>query len=152
MKPKTTEPRYIGTNWDDVKVAVTRRGDSLARKVVTKGVRYIDIGDCVRRLIADLRRGYEVRLTDPSRTDAIRIYPCAAKHGNGMDVTIRAMNELSRALADKTVQLIDPETRRRDDPDACPDEPDNAPEGITPDTTVTCPSCGHTIRVGRKLK
>ena len=48
---KNEDTRYIGTNWDDVKVAARVDEDrgAIARKVITQGVTQIEAGEIISR-------------------------------------------------------------------------------------------------------
>jgi len=143
---KTNEPRYIGTNWDKVKVTETDRAHSTsARKVITRGEYCIKADELIAETIAKLRQGYEVRFLDGEGEPAIRLYPCLAKGTNHMEATARPMGKLKTSLNDKTVAL-----RQRDGSRTPVEDADDAPEGVTPDIVVTCPTCGRHIRVHEK--
>ncbi len=140
------DTRYVGTNWDDIKVAATvKESGGIARKVITKGICQLEAGEIIAKTFSKLRQGYEVRFVDELGDEAIRIYPCVSKGGETMEVCLRAMNGFKGALKDKKVKRIDTKKKVVDDE---PDEEESV--GVTPDTIATCPSCGHHFRVGKK--
>jgi len=148
MSKERQEPRYVGTNWDKVRVEEKNgaRGTT-ARKVITRGEWRIDAAEIIAEVIAKLRQGYDVRLTDGNGEDAIRLYPCVAKGKNFMETTARPMGTLKTTLNDKCVRLAEPdrpvENRGRGG------EEDEG-EGVTPDVMMTCEVCGHRQRVGKR--
>ena len=143
-----TEARYVGTNWDDIKVSV---GDETsARKVITKGLCQIELGEQLAKAFDKLRQGYEVRFVDELGEDAIRIYPVVAKGKDTMEVCTRAMGGFKQALADKKVKLSTrPKAEVEDEVEKVGGGGDEDDE-VTPDNLVTCPQCHKRFRVGRK--
>jgi len=152
MSKERQEPRYVGTNWDKVRVEEKNgaRGTT-ARKVVTRGEWHIDAAEIIAEVIAKLRQGYDVRLTDGKGEDAIRLYPCVAKGKSHMETTARPMGTLKTTLNDKTVELQNP---RGEDEDEGGEEGEGegVGEGVTPDVMMTCEVCGHRQRVGRRQR
>jgi len=145
-KYQPQEPRYVGTNWDRVRVEEKNGANgTTARKVVTRGEWRIDAAEIIAEVIAKLRQGYDVRLTDGKGEDSIRLYPCVAKGKNFMETTARPMGTLKSTLNDKTVELREAKARGEG-----VDEDEGVGEGVTPDVIVTCEVCGHRQRVGRK--
>ena len=141
------DTRYVGTNWDDVKVAAkVKESGGIARKVITKGISQLEAGDILAKAFCKLRQGYEVRFVDELGDEAIRIYPCVSKGGETMDVCLRAMNGFKGVLKDKKVKRIDVKKNASAKDEREEEESDE----VTPDTIATCPNCGHHFRVGKK--
>ena len=158
------EPRYEGTDWDPV-ATVKQKGPScrtVSRKVKTKGVRYFDGSPLMGDVITRLRQGYEVRICTARDMEsaAIRLFPCLDADCRTMHVTAQAMGEFrTETLADKhAVVRIGGAAAKRAEVERYIDRAEiryakrrASMVCVTPDTTVTCPSCGSTFRVGRQL-
>ena len=141
---KNTENRFVGTNWDDIKVSV---GETSARKVITKGNYSIESGDLIAKAFEKLRQGYEVRFLDELGEDAIRIYPVVTKGKDTMEVCTRAMGGFKQTLSDKRVKLA---SLPKKDEEAENEDEGEKDEEVTPDQLVTCPKCHKRFRVGKK--
>jgi len=151
MNRESQEPRYVGTNWDKVKVEEKNGAcGTTARKVVTRGTHKIDAGELIAQAIARLRQGYEVRFTDGSGADAIRIYPCVARGTNHMEPSLRPMGMFRTSVQDKTVEVRNVAKSGGDRGEGAETSEKDDPKGVTPDIMMTCEVCGHRQRVGRK--
>ena len=159
---KETVPRFEGCNWDEPVVNVQRNGTktTLHRKVLTRGVKTLCVGNVMKEVKALLRRGIEVRLSDEYGNEAVRFFPLASTDCKKMFVKAQAMGNFGHCLADKklrvrhcgkeigkaeTKELVDEQSSAYSD--TKPDRP-----SVTPDTVVTCPNCGTEFRVGRSMK
>ncbi len=160
MNGNTDNARFTCGNWDP-EVAILRHGASnsaIKRKVRTKGVVYVRAARILEGIVKNLRKGYEVRLTDGGENDAIRIFPIASVDCRRMYVRTQAMGELCEVLKDKKLvvthggeQLSEHETERIVNEQRERYEEDRKLH-VTPDTMVTCPNCGTEFRVGRPRK
>ncbi|MBP5510488.1 MAG: hypothetical protein J6Z49_06185 [Kiritimatiellae bacterium] len=159
---KETVPRFEGCNWDEPVVKVQRNGreTTLHRKVLTRGVKTLNVGNVMKQAKELLRRGIEVRLSDECGNEAVRFFPLASTDCKRMFVKSQAMGGFSQCLADKKLRIRHcgkeigkVETKRLVDEQSAlcsatePDRPN-----VTPDTVVTCPNCGTEFRVGRSMK
>ncbi len=160
MNRDTDNARFMCGNWDP-EVTIQRDGArhrALRRKVVTKGIVHVRAAKILEGIVRNLRKGYEVRLTDNAENDAIRIFPIASKDCRRMYVRTQAMGGLCEVLKDKTLvvthggeQLSERETERIVNEQHERYEEDRRLH-VTPDTMVTCPNCGTEFRVGRPNK
>lgn len=137
------------------------------RKVITKGVvSGFDFNEIAKaedaavltRILDFVRAGYEYRMVDENGEEALRFIPIVEKDMKTVTLVAQTMGlfrkaldykevkpfyrgkEISRAKASKLVteaQKEDAEYKQR--------------VNVTPDTTVECPFCGTTFRVGKKL-
>lgn len=160
---KETAPRYEGSNWDRPTVVVHRRGDarrSLERKVLTRGVKVLQLGGTMKHVKELLRQGVEVRFADELGNEALRFYPLATVDCRSMSVRAQAMGNFAKCLNDKRPRLRNGE-RTLSDGEAKEIIDDQAERfvkyraeiaSVTPDMMVTCPNCGTQFRVGRSMK
>jgi len=148
--------RYAGTDWDKPEVRVKLKGDrdTVSRKVLTIGVKTIDSGDLMKDVLKYLRQGYEVQL---GTSDAwLRLYPCVTADCTKMFVSAQTMGNFRNKLNDKHFELvhrgetIDAETANARGVENHRKNKRESAE-ITPDTMATCPKCGFTFRIGRKI-
>lgn len=131
-----------------------KRSD-MSRKVQVRGVREIAVPQLLLKVLGSLRRGYEVRLTDGTE-GAVRLYACLDADFSRMFVASATMGAFRNAIADIPFRVkhrgnaLDPtvarelkreKARQIREEVAC----------VTPDLMTTCPRCGYTYRVGRKL-
>ena len=98
-----------------------------------------------------IREGYDVHLSG-----RCRFYACLNKSRTELEVVAQTMGGFRKAMADIPFALVaDGETvseatlRARAKRAAA--ERRAAAKQVTPDTHVTCPSCGTTFRVGRRI-
>ncbi len=163
MNGNTDNARFTCDNWDP-EVKIRRNGrkfSDVKRKVVTRGIVHVRAARILEGIVKNLRKGYEVRLTDGSENDAIRIFPIASTDCRRMYVRTQAMGELCDVLKDKqivvthggeqlsqgeTVQMIDEQQAKHERYE------EDTKLSVVPDLMVTCPNCGTEFRVGRSSK
>ena len=164
MNNNSNEPRYEGTDWDPV-ASIRRESKDHAtvrRKVKTRGVYNFACEGMMASVFKKLRQGYEVRLLAGLNDDtaAIRLYPCLEKDCKTMFVAAQTMGDFrTKTLADKHAEVrirgeVATETeveRFKDEHKARSAEYKASMLCVTPDTTVTCPNCHTTFRVGKQL-
>jgi hypothetical protein len=162
---KSSNTRFTG-DWE---VGVVKRGNSIRRKVVTKGIRKspccVDLEDVQR----NLREGNEVRLTFANdcgnEIDCVRLIPMMKTDFSGMYVCAQAMGELCDSLKGIKTKLIRREQAGKHEPRVISqteakslwieknarrrDAEREKREWVSPDTVVECPKCGYEFRVGR---
>ena len=160
----SNEPRYEGTDWDPVaNVRLRGRRDATPkRKVKTRGVITFACMGMMASVAKKLRQGYEVRLLAGMDDDtaAIRLFPCLDKECKQMFVAAQSMGAFRTVtLADKHAEVrirgeVATETeveRFKDEHKARSEQYKASMLCVTPDTTVTCPNCNTTFRVGKQL-
>ena len=160
---ESNESRYVGGNWDEATVRVRRNGgkQTLKRKVVTKGVKTLNLGAAMKAAKEWLRQGYEVRIADEHGEEAIRIYHLVSTDCRSMYPQAATMGRFRRdALAGKTVRVrhcgvaVTKEHRQELVEEQAKRHEKSAEGGlacVTPDTVVQCPNCGTQFRVGKVL-
>lgn len=157
----TTEDRYTVENWEP-EFHVRSKGTHMSRKVVTpKGVaRFsVDFDSIAKRL----RQGYEVRLVGHDNRDAVRLIPilttdCREMHVkaqtmglfatstyNGLKFTLKRRNRTIRP--EDGAEMQSEKMRKQSEMRKVYREL----KEVTPDLSVTCPNCGTTFRIGRKM-
>ena len=160
-----SETRFTG-DWE---VGVVKRGNSIRRKVVTKGVRKVYCFKTLFELEHDLREGNEVRLTFANdcgnEIDCVRLIPMMKTDFSGMYVCAQTMGELCDSLKGIKTKLIRRAQAGKHEPreisasqankmwreanDKRNEESREKREWVSPDTVVECPKCGYEFRVGR---
>ena len=155
---KETRPLEPVGKWEAT-VSLSSKGSNRAdmrRKVRTNGIRRIDASDIIADAMNQLRAGFEVRLLDAERKDAIRLYPCLDADYTQMFAAAQTMGEFRHGLKDIGF------TMKRSGNFANREEATEARarrssaikarrQNVTPDTIIVCPKCGTEIRVGKTL-
>lgn len=157
--PRATDERFVCGNWDkpEVNIVGHGKGHAPARKVCTpNGMRKIDATEILDEAHALLRAGYEVRLASERFGEAVRLVPMMASDLGSMQVHARAMGGFrDETLRDKRARLVrlGKEVSAKKAADYMSAKRAETPNGaeVTPDTKVTCPNCGTTFRVGRRI-
>lgn len=145
-------------NWDEaVPFHTLRNGKYHAPNVmaVTKGVKRFPADELFEAIIADLRRGYECRLTNADE-DAIRLYPMTFSDSGKVAVVGATMKGGLRSCLESRRTVMyrrGHEMSRRSYQREISKIRQNRRElvGVTPDTTVNCPKCGFRFRVHKQL-
>ena len=164
---RNEEMRFECENWDTeakgfhVDVTSSGRGKKPARKVLTKGIKTVNLWPYTCKEIQDLlRKGYELRLMlGGSKENAVRLFPMMSADLKRIEVHAATLKwfreetlsgkkavfrrrgtEVSRA----TVEYFTAEKLSQ----RAGGEADE--EAVTPDPLVKCPKCGYRFRVGRR--
>jgi len=171
-KSKPHTPRFTGRNpsrerlepiayWE-AEVKVEKQGKknaALRRKVQTRGVIKFKASSVLNSMMDALLAGYEVRLVDDYGDDAIRLFPCLDANYEKMFVAAQTMGIFRRIIEQIPFRMehcgeeVNPQ-EYLEDKIARQWEIEKKREklAVTPDTMVSCPKCGTTFRVGRKLE
>ena len=155
-KKETRQLEPVG-KWEAT-VSLSSKGSNRAdmrRKVRTNGIRRIDASDIIADAMNQLRSGFEVRLLDAERKEAIRLYPCLDADYTEMFAAAQTMGDFRHGLKDIGF------TMKRSGNYANREEATAARartkalkvrrQNVTPDTIIVCPKCGTEIRVGKTL-
>ena len=159
MNNKADEERFVCDNWDnpEVKLEGKGKGKAPARKVVTKPKVVFTEDDLLARIAAIVRMGHEVWLAGSDIGLALRFYPMMDTKLAKMQVHAKTTGIFrDGTLADKRAKF----TRRSTEVSKATAQAYMAQkrneqtlkfEEVTPDTTVRCPKCKYTFRVGRRV-
>lgn len=159
--------RFECENWDTeakgfhVDVTSSGRGKKPARKVLTKGIKTVNLWPYTCKEIQDLlRKGYELRLMlGGSKENAVRLFPMMSADLKRIEVHAATLKwfreetlegkkavfrrrgtEVSRATVEHyTAEKLGQRAGGEADEEA-----------VTPDPLVKCPKCGYRFRVGRR--
>ena len=140
-------------------VSLSSKGSNRAdmrRKVRTNGIRRIDASDIIADAMNQLRAGFEVRLIDADRNEAIRLYPCLDADYTEMFAAAQTMGEFRHSLKDIGFTMKrSGNYANREEATAARARRTTAirarRQNVTPDTIIVCPKCGTEIRVGKTL-
>ena len=158
MNTNANETRLEGANWDEPVVKVRRNGNmgNVKRKVLTKGVKVLNVGAVLKQVKELLRQGYEVRLADDYGMDAVRLFPLAKPDCKSMYAAAQTMGTFRQCLMGKKLrvrhgehEIKSAEAAAMVKEAAVRKEQNDKRMWITPDTVVRCPKCGTEFRVGR---
>lgn len=129
----------------------------MRRKVMTRGVKTIDVLDLFEEAKLLLRQGYEVRLASENDGEAIRLYPCLDANYAQMFVAAMTMGGFRQSVGDipfcmvhcgETVDLEEERVAKERKAETIRRQ---SRQNVSPDTVVTCPKCGTEFRVGKVL-
>ncbi len=154
-KKRESAERLVCVNWDKENPTLIKKqaaGHAVSRKVLTKDVYKLPAADIITEAISLLKKGYEVRLCGKA-SEAIRLYPCVEQDMETMFVAAQTMGKFRTSLSTKKVKLLRKgvEATTADMINLNRDQKEEIAR-VSPDCTVTCPNCGTTFRVGKKLK
>ena len=102
-----------------------------------------------------LREGYDVHLSE-----RCRFFTCVNKSRTQLEVVAQTMGKFRKAMADipfafdcggETVSAEKLNERARRSRSRRPATAEGPAKQVTPDVQVTCPNCGTTFRVGRRV-
>lgn len=155
---RNNEQRYVCENWDrgaEVLVKTRGRGRLPSRKVKTTGIERIKLtAGQIMEVVRLLREGRDVRFAYEGE-DAWRIFPCLNADGKMVAVAQSMGSFRLNTYVGKKVRLMSANGRRELEPGEYERRVRKAREErlacVTPDTTVSCPKCGYSFRVGKKL-
>jgi len=154
---KRNEVRLAGEWQAEVKISKLDIHSGVSRKVLTNGIVKIVQPELLNKLQEYLRAGKEVRLVDGNGDDAIRFFPCADKFCEKIEVVATTMGEFRNSLSDIPMRRVmhRKECSAEEVSEAISEHYEkrnkSARQNVTPDTVVTCPSCGTEFRVGKQL-
>ena len=157
---KTTTEKPIDGNWTFAANVMqhTPTQATLIRKVKTRKVISLPIGFVNEEdIIGNLRKGFEVRLTMFGK-EAIRLFPVLAADFKSVYVCAQSMGSFRTStytankveLYSKRKAISDDEVEKMKSAAVARNEAwkKNMIE-VTPDTVLTCPTCGTLLRIGR---
>lgn len=158
MNTNANETRLEGANWDEPVVKVRRNGNhgDVKRKVLTKGVKLLNVGAVMKQVKELMRQGYEVRLADDYGMEAVRLFPLATPDCKSMYAAAQTMGTFRQCLIGKKLrvrhgghEIKSSEAAALVKEAAVRKEVNDMRLWVTADTVVKCPKCGTEFRVGR---
>jgi len=150
----------ITADWPNPRIKVRRanikKNATLQRKVITKGIVNLDLGELFGKIEMLLRAGYEVRCNE-----SIRLFPMSYSDLRGMYVGAATIGVFHTRPYDgihpttfyrgqkvNGPKMAEEQRRRHED---YLEHIHNDVVEVTPDMIVECPRCSLHIRVGKKI-